>query len=67
MFILPLELVMWAVAMDHTMEVTFLSRRVLMSPLFELSANTLRFVAAFGLLAGTQRFPDHVQTESAMP
>lgn len=51
MFILPLELVMWAVAMDHTMEVTFLSRRVLMSPLFELSANTLRFVAAFGLLA----------------
>ena len=50
-FILPLELVMWAVAMNHTMADTFFARRVLMNPLFELSPNMIRVLAVAGFLA----------------
>ena len=49
--ILPLELIMWAVAMDRTMGDTFFARRILMNPLFELSPNVLRVLAGAGFLA----------------
>ncbi len=50
-FILPLELLTWAAALDHILEGTFLSRRVLMNPLFELSPIWIRILAGGGILA----------------
>lgn len=49
--ILPLELVMWAAAMNHTMADTFFARRILMNPLFELPREVLWGLAAAGFLA----------------
>ncbi|OQA85471.1 MAG: hypothetical protein BWY31_01872 [Lentisphaerae bacterium ADurb.Bin242] len=53
---LPAELLIWGRALDYAFEDSYLARRVLMSPFFELPASLLWVVAVIGALCMIRAF-----------